>query len=51
MKKDLDYYMNLPYTIEIIRIPDSQGGGFSARLPEVGRLARSEEHTSELQSH
>lgn len=39
MKKDLDYYMNLLYTIEIIRIPNSQGGGFSARLPEVGRLA------------
>jgi len=39
MKKGLDYYMNLPYTIEIVRIPDSQGGGFSARLPEIGRLA------------
>lgn len=37
MKKDLDYYMNLLYTIEIVSIPESQGGGFSACLPEIGR--------------
>ena len=39
MKKNLDYYMKLPYTIELLPIADSQGGGFTARLPEIGRLA------------
>ena len=37
--KDLDYYMNLPFTIEIVAIPDSEGGGFAATLPEIGRDA------------
>jgi len=39
MKKDIDYYMGLPYTIEVVSIPDDEGGGFTARLPEVGRFA------------
>ncbi|MCG2774755.1 MAG: PAS domain S-box protein [Desulfobacterales bacterium] len=39
MKKDINYYMDLPYTIEVVPIPNSQGGGFIARLPEFGRLA------------
>lgn len=39
MNKNLDYYMNLPYTIEIIPIPEDQGGGFTVRLPQVGRFA------------
>ncbi len=39
MKKDLAYYMALPYTIEVVTIPDSEGGGFAARLPEIGRDA------------
>ncbi|MBW2102285.1 MAG: toxin-antitoxin system HicB family antitoxin [Deltaproteobacteria bacterium] len=39
MKKNIDYYMRLPYTIEVVPIPDSEGGGFTARLPEVGRFA------------
>jgi antitoxin HicB len=39
VKKDLEYYMKLPYTIEVVPIPESQGGGFTARLPQVGRLA------------
>lgn len=38
-RKDLNYYMKLPYTIEVVPIPESQGGGFTARLPQVGRLA------------
>lgn len=37
--EDLDYYMTLPYTIEVVPIPESLGGGFTARLPEIGRLA------------
>jgi len=39
MKKDLTHYMRLPYTIEIVPIPEDQGGGFTATLPEIGRLA------------
>jgi predicted HicB family RNase H-like nuclease len=39
VKKDLDYYMNLPYTIEVVPIPDSEGGGFTAQLPQLGRFA------------
>ncbi|HBF43479.1 MAG TPA: hypothetical protein DDW42_07615, partial [Desulfobacteraceae bacterium] len=38
MKKDINYYMDLPYTIEVVPIPRAQGGGFIARLPEFGRL-------------
>ncbi len=33
MKKTLDYYMNLPYRIEII--PDTEEGGYAARYPEL----------------
>lgn len=36
MKKDLHYYMNLPYKIEITPIPEGLGGGYSACLPEIG---------------
>ena len=39
MKKDLDYYMSLPYVIEVVPIPDSEGGGYTAQLPQVGRFA------------
>ena len=39
MKKDINYYMKLPYMIEVIPIPDSEGGGFTARFPEIGRFA------------
>lgn len=38
MKKDLNYYMSLPYKIEIFPIPESEGGGYMARLPQFGRL-------------
>lgn len=37
--KNLDYYMGLPYKIEITPIPEEQGGGFMATLPEIGRYA------------
>ncbi len=39
MKRDLEYYLNLPYKIEIEPIPEEDGGGFVARLPELGRYA------------
>ena len=39
MEKDLNYYMHLPYTIEIFPMPKSQGEGFIASLPEIGRPA------------
>ena len=32
IKKNLDYYMSLPYKVEIIPDPD---GGYAARLPEL----------------
>ncbi|MGM0642026.1 MAG: toxin-antitoxin system HicB family antitoxin [Thermotogota bacterium] len=38
MKKDLNYYMGLGYKIEIVSIPESEGGGFFARLPQFGEL-------------
>jgi predicted HicB family RNase H-like nuclease len=39
MKKDLSYYMSLPYTIQVIPIPVDEGGGFTAQLPELGKYA------------
>lgn len=39
MKKDLNYYMNLDYPMEIVRIPDDEGGGFAATIPQLGRNA------------
>jgi predicted HicB family RNase H-like nuclease len=39
MKKNIDYYLNLPYTIEVVPIPDHEGGGYLAQLPELGKFA------------
>jgi|WetSurMetagenome_2_1015567.scaffolds.fasta_scaffold02398_12 antitoxin HicB len=39
MKKDLRYYMNLPYTITIDVIPAEEGGGYSASIPQLGKFA------------
>ena len=39
MEKDLKYYAKLPYKIEVIPIPESYGGGYTARLPEIGQFA------------
>ncbi|QTA84191.1 toxin-antitoxin system HicB family antitoxin [Desulfonema magnum] len=39
MKKDLNYYLHLPYKIEIVPIPPEDGGGYEASLPEIGRFA------------
>jgi len=37
--KDLDYYLSLPYRIEIQPIPEHDGGGYEARIPRLGRYA------------
>lgn len=39
MKKDINYYMSLPYKIEIVPIPDAEGGGFQASIPQLGKFA------------
>lgn len=33
MKKTIDYYLSLPYRLEIV--PDAEDGGFGARFPEL----------------
>ncbi len=38
MEKDLKYYLNLPYQIDIQTIPEEEGGGYMARLPQFGEL-------------
>ena len=38
MEKNLDYYLSLPYQVDIQRIPEEKGGGFMARLPQFGEL-------------
>jgi len=37
VKKDIKYYLNLNYPIEIVKIPDDEGGGYSACIPILGR--------------
>ena len=39
MNKDLEYYLSLPYKVEVRPIPEKDGGGFVACLPELGRYA------------
>lgn len=39
MGKDLEYYLKLPYMIEVVPLSESEGGGYIARLPEIGRFA------------
>jgi antitoxin HicB len=39
MKDTLDYYMTLRYPIEINEIPEEESGGFSARIPLLGRYS------------
>lgn len=36
MKHNLQYYINLKYEIKIIPVPASLGGGFEARIPQLG---------------
>ncbi|QCD44777.1 type II toxin-antitoxin system HicB family antitoxin [Campylobacter mucosalis] len=37
--KNLDYYLNLPYKIELKKIPESEGGGWGAFMPELNSVA------------
>ena len=37
--KNLDYYLNLPYKIELKKIPQNQGGGWGAFMPELNNIA------------
>lgn len=37
--KTTDYYMNLPYKIELEQIPPSLGGGYAATVPLLGKLS------------
>jgi len=37
--KDINYYMNLRYPIEIQEIPPEFGGGYDASIPMLGRYA------------
>ena len=39
MSKNLDYYMSLPYRIEIIPLTEEDGGGYVAMIPRLGRYA------------
>jgi len=39
MKKDLRYYLSLDYPVEIRRIPDDEGGGYTASIPSLGAYA------------
>lgn len=38
-KKDIKYYMNLKYKIEIVPLPEEEGGGYEARIPQLGKEA------------
>jgi len=37
--KNLEYFMSLPYRIEIQPIPENRGGGFEASIPQLGKHA------------
>jgi len=39
MEKNVEYYMNLNYPIEIIKIKEEEGGGFQASIPLLGKYA------------
>jgi len=39
MKKSLSQYLKLNYPIEILKIPDRLGGGYTACIPQLGRNA------------
>lgn len=34
---NLNYYLSLPYRIEIVPIPKNLGGGYEAFIPQLGR--------------
>src|SRR5689334_16804002 len=55
--KDVDYYLALPYTIEVAPIASDEGGGYTACIPLLGRYSAvgdgdtAEEAVSDLKSH
>jgi predicted HicB family RNase H-like nuclease len=38
-KKDINYHMKLKYKIEVVPIPEEDGGGYEARIPQLGKAA------------
>lgn len=39
IKKDLDYYLNLPYEIVVRKNPENEGGGYGAFIPLFKKIA------------
>ncbi len=39
MEKNLDFYLNIPYPVEIVKIDPNEGGGILARIPMLGKHA------------
>lgn len=39
MKKNLKYYLGLKYEIRVVPIPESEGGGYEAFMPQLGRYS------------
>jgi len=39
MRKKLDYYLGLDYSVEIRKIAEEDGGGFMASIPQLGSKA------------
>ncbi|MCZ6111667.1 type II toxin-antitoxin system HicB family antitoxin [Campylobacter ureolyticus] len=37
--KNLEYYLNLPYKIELKKIPLDEGGGWAAFMPELNSVS------------
>lgn len=37
--KDLEYYMNLNYTVEVRQLSEEEGGGYIAQIPQLGKYA------------
>jgi predicted RNase H-like HicB family nuclease len=37
--ENLNYYMSLRYSIEVVEIPEDEGGGFILAIPELGRAS------------
>ena len=39
MRKQLKHYLDLEYPVEIRKIPEEEGGGYSASIPQLGKYA------------
>ena len=50
MRKGLGYYMSLPYAVEIVPIPEDQGGGYTASLPQFGTMGIVGDGDTEIES-